>query len=82
MTGVRCRDSFSSSTVRSFSVGRPRSQQSCSPLLVLPSAVDAAVEDASALNWVVLLILVGGSVALAATAITRWRKHFARRRDA
>lgn len=52
------------------------------PLLVLPSAVDAAVEDSSALNWAILLILVGGSVALAATSITKWRKHFARRRDA
>lgn len=52
------------------------------PLLVLPSAIDAAVVDASALNWAILLILVGGSVALAATAITKWRKHFARRRDA
>lgn len=52
------------------------------PVLVLPSAVVAAVEDASALNWAILLILAGGSVALAATAITRWRKHFDRRKDA
>lgn len=52
------------------------------PLLVLPSAVDAAVEDSPALNWAILMILVGGSVALAATSITKWRKHFARRRDA
>ncbi|WP_257207823.1 MULTISPECIES: hypothetical protein [Rhodococcus] len=51
------------------------------PLLVLPSAVDAAVEDASALNWAILLIFVSGSVALAATAFTKWRKHFARRTD-
>ncbi|MBT1254016.1 MULTISPECIES: hypothetical protein [Rhodococcus] len=52
------------------------------PVLVLPSAVDAAVEDASALNWTLLLIVIGGSVAFLATAITKWRKHYSRRKDA
>lgn len=47
------------------------------PVLVLPAAVVAAVEDASALNWTILMILV----ALAATAATKWHKHFARRKD-
>lgn len=52
------------------------------PVLVLPSAVGAAIEDGTALNWAILVILVGGFVALAATAVTKWRKHFARRKDA
>ncbi|MFB9781527.1 hypothetical protein [Rhodococcus baikonurensis] len=51
-------------------------------MLVLPSAVDAAVEDASAWNWALLLIVIGGSVAFLATAITKWRKHYSRRKDA
>ena len=48
------------------------------PVLILPSAV----EDASALNWALLLIVIGGSVAFLATAITKWRKHYSRRKDA
>lgn len=48
------------------------------PVLVLPSAV----EDASASNWTLLLIVIGGSVAFLATAITKWRKHYSRRKDA
>ncbi|MCD2108135.1 hypothetical protein O4214_25170 [Rhodococcus erythropolis] len=52
------------------------------PLIVLPSAVNRAVEDASAWNWAILMILVGGLIAVATDAITKWRKHFARKKQA
>lgn len=52
------------------------------PLIVLPSAVNWAVEDASAWNWAILMILMGGLIAVATDAITKWRKHFARKKQA
>lgn len=52
------------------------------PLIVLPSAVNRAVEDPSTWNWAILMILVGGLIAFATDAITKWRKHFARKKQA
>ncbi|MDZ7915011.1 MAG: hypothetical protein U5O16_24775 [Rhodococcus sp. (in: high G+C Gram-positive bacteria)] len=51
------------------------------PLIVLPSAVNWAVEGASAWNWAILVTLVGGFVAVATDVITKWRKHFARKKQ-
>ncbi|ATI36278.1 hypothetical protein CPI83_29170 (plasmid) [Rhodococcus sp. H-CA8f] len=51
------------------------------PLVVLPSQINRTVVDASAWNWALLMILAGGTYAVANDAITKWRRHFARRKQ-
>ncbi|MFK4362341.1 hypothetical protein [Rhodococcus sp. 27YEA6] len=52
------------------------------PILLLSDRVDKAVENPSVWNWAVLVVIVIGYISIAADAIIKWRKHFARKKDA